>query len=426
MAPDARWLVRRSLLIVALLLLTAGCATPEIIRETPQPDPTETATLVPVETAIPPTGTPIIETPQRTIERIALATRVDDDGTPLDERSAIPQAAEIFYLCVQVRHVDQGTKFQAIWFEGDNILGRSEKLALQDASEPVWMAMQYRPIGQLNPAQPHAVELAVDGQPIDRYVFRVGVGDPADAIAAAGFTTGFDALGKPISPQTVFPVDTPQLTFRVRISNQVDPAGMLFTTLWYRGDTQIGQRAPDPAGPDPRRLAFTFAPDIPFAAGNYRVALLLNGNEVRSIPFVITTGPIPTSTTESSPTAEPSGPVAEITDIVVTSRIRRSSQEPLDGPLTEYSAPAGDVAELWVAVEVSTISADDTIEIDVLQDDEFYGTVSVDTEDLESGWLAGRVELETPSDSNEYYVYTFRASVNGDQSAETTLALSAE
>ncbi|HEX5167086.1 MAG TPA: hypothetical protein VFV93_16885 [Thermomicrobiales bacterium] len=426
MAPDAGRPARRALLILALLLLTAGCTTPEIIRETPQPDPTETATLVPVETAIPPTGTPIVETPPRTIERIALATRVDDDGTPLDERSAIPQAAELFYLCVQVRHVEQGTKFQAIWFEGDDILGRSEKLALEDASGPVWMAMQYRPIGELNPARPHAVELAVDGQPIDRYIFRVGVGNPADAIAAAAFTSGFDALGKAISPQTVFPVDSPQLVFQVRISNQVDPAGMLFTTLWFRGDTQIGQRAPDPGGQDPRRLTFTFAPDSPFAAGNYRVALLLNGNEVRSVPFVITTGPIPTPTVEPSQTAQPSVPAAQISDIVVASRIRRSTQEPLGGSLDEFSVPAGEVAGLWVAIEVSDVIDDDTIEVDVLKDDEFYETVSLDTQDLESGWLAGRVELEAPSDSGEYYVYTFQASVNGDEPVETTLRLNAE
>lgn len=291
----------RCLLLLSLALWTAACTTPEIIRETPQPSTTATSTLVPVEVTVAPTGTPTIETASRRIEQIVLATQVSDSGEPIDARSAIPESAEMFYLCVQVRRVTQGSRFQAIWFEGSDILGRSEKRALEDASSPVWIALQYRPIAKLNPAREHAVELFIDDERIDRLVFRVGVGDPAGAVAAAAFTSGFDALGKPIDPQTYFKVDTPRLTLRVRISNQVDPTSMLFTTLWYREDTQIGQRGPDAQGPDPRRLDFTLTPSIPLPPGNYRVALLLNGAEVRSVPFVMTDGEIPTPTPMPTP-----------------------------------------------------------------------------------------------------------------------------
>lgn len=314
MARNAVRLVE-PVLWLAIALLLASCTTPEIIRETPQPDPTETPTLVPVETQVPAAESTETHSPRRQIERITLATEVAEDGTPRDERASIPEGVESFYLCVQVRDVEQGSRFQAIWFEGGEILGRSERIALEDASDPVWISLQYRPIAKLNPARDHAVELIVDDETIERFAFRVGVGNPADAVAAAAFTSGFDALGKSINPQTYFHVDTPQLTLRVRISNRVDPAGMLFSTIWYRGDTQIAQRAPDEPLTDPRRFDFTFTPSSPLTPGNYRVALLLNGNEVRSVPFVLTEGELPTPTPTPQPNRTPRPGTPTVTPI---------------------------------------------------------------------------------------------------------------
>lgn len=423
MARNARWSVLPALLAILALLLS-GCTTPEIIRETPQPDATVTQTLVPVETTAEPTSTAVVDTSRRTIERIAFATAVTDDGAPEDERSVIPEGAEMFYLCVQVSEVEQGSRFQAIWFEGGEIIGRSEKRALEDSSETVWVAMQYRPIAKLNPARDHAVELFVDEERIERLVFRVGVGKPSDAVAAAAFTTGFDALGKAINPQTRFHVDTPQLTLRVRISNQVDPAGMIFSTLWFRGDTQIAQQAPDAPSEDPRRFNFTLTPPSTLPPGDYRVALLLNGTEVRSIPFVMTDQVLPTPA-PNPPTATPSASSAEIVEIVVASRINSRSQAPLDGPLSEWSGTPGGVASLWVAIDVRDVTESDTIEIIVLKGDEFYGSVMLDETERDSGWLAGRVELEVPDDDGSEITYTFIVRVNDTDTLDAILELRA-
>ena len=48
----------------------------------------------------------------------------------------------------------------------------------------------------LDPALEHTVELQVDLQPIERYVFRVGIGAPADIIAEAALGTGIAADGR--------------------------------------------------------------------------------------------------------------------------------------------------------------------------------------------------------------------------------------
>jgi hypothetical protein len=421
MARNALRSVRPALLLALAFILTA-CTTPEIIRETPQPSPTATATLVPIETPEPPTSTSVAAAPTRTIERIAFATTVGDDDAPEDERAVIPEEAERFYICIQASNVPQGSRFQAIWFENGQIIGQSEKLALEDSAEATWFALQYRPIGKLNPALDHAVELFVDDDQIERLTFRVGVGNPADAIAAAGFTTGFDALGKAISPQTHFHVDTPQLTLKVRISNQVDPTGMLFSTLWYRGSTQIAQQAPDGTTNDPRRLDFTFTPSSKLPPGNYRVALLLNGTEVRSIPFVMTTEVPPTPNPRQTPT--PDG--VQIVDLVIASRINNDSRQPLDGPLSSWSDDPGGVANLWVAVEVRDLARSDTLVIEVEQDGDFYGEVTLRETALAEGWLAGRVELEVPDDGDDPYTYQFTVLVNDEPTVDTTLELDAD
>jgi len=420
MARNAPRLLLPALLLTVTLALTA-CTTPEIIRETPLPDATATQTWEPVVFEPIPTGTPVADTVARRIERIAFATAVAEDGTPQDERSAIPEEAERFYLCVQVSTVEQGSRFQAIWFEGGEIIGRSENLALEDSSASVWIAMQYRPIAKLNPAREHAVELVIDDETIERFTFRIGVGNASDAVAAAAFTTGFDTLGKAINPQTRFHVDTPSLTLRVRISNQVDPAGMIFSTLWFRGDTQIAQRAPDGPLEDPRRFDFTLTPSSPLPPGDYRVALLLNGTEVRSIPFVLTDEVLPTPTTVTTPT--PSR--VDVVDIVIASRVNSVTQAPLDGPLSAWEGTPGGVATLWVAIQVRELRRSDTIEIVVLKDEEFYGAVTLDDTNLDAGWLAGRVELDVPASGNADFTFEFSVRVNGESTLDSTLQIGA-
>jgi len=417
MARSVTRSIRPAFLMVTLVILTA-CTTPEIIRETPQPSPTATATLVPVETPVPPTSTSVAAAPVRTIEQITFATSVDSDGTPNDERSVVPEEAERFYICIEARNVSQGSRFHAIWFEAGQIIGQSEKIALEEAPDPRWYSLQYRPISKLNPALEHAVELFIDDERIERLIFRVGVGNPADAVAAAAFTTGFDALGKAIAPQTHFHVDTPQLTLKVRISNQVDPTGMLFSTLWYRGATQIAQITPEVVDNDPRRLDFTFTPASKLAPGDYRVALLLNGNEVRSIPLVMTTEVPPTPAPSPTETTDPNA--VAVLDVVIANRINTVSRRPLDGPLTSWSDEPGGVAGLWVAVEVRNLKRSDTLTIDILQNGDAYGSVTLRETDLEEGWLAGRVELEVPDD-DEPYDYEFIVLLNQQPARDISL-----
>jgi hypothetical protein len=293
--------------VLAFTLLLAACAPPEVERLTPTP----TATFVPVEIT-PVLDLPVVTTPEPSpadaIERIALATRIQPDGTPIDERTVVPELPEMIYLCVLVREVENVSRFRAYWFQDNQVIAQSDTTVTGRPAGPGWVTLRYRPIARLDPAAQYEVELRVDDTPIERFLFRVGIGAAEDAVAEAAFASDFDIVGKPIDARTLFHIDEPTLTFKVRISNQVDPTGMRFTTLWYRGDAQIARVNPDPHPadspdpPNPRRLDFTFAPSTRLAPGDYRVLLLLNGNVVRSVPFTVTAEPIEA---EPEPTATP-------------------------------------------------------------------------------------------------------------------------
>ena len=168
---------------------------------------------------------------------------------------------------VRITGAPPETVFRAYWFEGDTILGQSE-VTLPASDEPTrWVALGFRAPAALNPAAPHAVELRINDRKIDTYTFRVGVGAIEDVIAEASMALGTrDEVV--VGRGELFDVLAGQLVAVVRVSNVVDPTGMIFTVFWYRGDTLVGQGQPDGGqprlSPEPqpleRRLTFTFAP----------------------------------------------------------------------------------------------------------------------------------------------------------------------
>jgi hypothetical protein len=446
--PDALH-IRRVLALLVALALAAGCASPRVIRETPRTEPTATVVPSPVALASP-TGEATAAVDVQLVQRVALATSVDEDGAPLDERAVLPEQPRLIYLCVQVRSIKQGSRFHAYWYEEQQVIGQSDKVALESSDDPVWIALAYQPIGVLNTTLEHSVQLEIDGQTIDRYVVRLGIGAARDAIAEAAFTSGFDAAGKPNDEQNRFHVDTAQLTLRVRISNVVDPTGMLFSTLWFRGGARVAQLLPDAplpgqAAPDPRKLAFTWMPGGRLIPGDYRVSVLLNGNEVRSIPFVVaedaapsqppTPAPAPAATptpappppTPTSPpaTATPHASSARIEDIVTASGVDGASSAPLDGPLFVVTGQPEAVVTVWAAVSVSALAASDRVEVVVWQNDILYASVTMPSAAFEEGWVAAPIDCLAPPAGDEPFVYTFGVLLNGKRALDTSLLLEA-
>lgn len=420
---------------MSALALTAGCERPEIIRATPDTAPRVEPTTSPSPTVVPTTDFAIPEDTSYSIERITLATSVGEDGEPELETSVIPQTVERFFLSVLVENIEPGARFRAYWLEGDQVIGQSDRISTETEGGPTWVALEYRPIADLNPASRYAVELLINDERIDRYLFRVGAGNHEDAVAEAGFASGFDSAGKLVGIKTRFPATTEELTFRVRISSRVDPSPMMFSTLWFRQDSQVAHLAPDrPDTPvatptveatpsvDPRRLSFTYRPPGPLVPGDYRVVLLLNGAEVRSVPFIVT-ATTASDTFEPQPTPAVDKPDvretnASVSEIMVTGDVDPGTNQPIDGRVYVWQAAQGASIELWVAMYVSDLKVADVVELMIWRDNQLFASERLPGADVQEGWIAHPFDFAVPRIRQGPANYLVAVLINGNRLLE--------
>lgn len=422
-------------------MVMAACERPEIIRETPsavtdhQPAPSPTSRPLPTSSFTVPDDTGY------SIDRITLATSVDDSGEPRQETSVIPQSAERFFLCVRVENIEPGAQFRAYWLEGDQVIGQSDRISTETKGRATWVALEYRPVAELNPSSSYAVELLINDVRIDRYLFRVGSGNPEDVVAEAGFATGFDAQGDLVGTLARFPSSTETLALRVRVSSRVDPSPLSFSTLWFREETQFAQLAPDPPetsavasipggtpgttptpSADPRRLRFTYRPSGPLIPGDYRVVLLLNGTEVRSIPFVVTgsaaSGGVEPGETRTGDNSEARETNATVEEMMVTSEVDPASNAPIDGRVYVWQEAEGSSVELWVALDVRDLVVDDVVEVMIWRDNQLFASERLPAAEVGEGWIAHPFDFAVPQFRQGSADYLAAVLINGNRLLE--------
>lgn len=300
------------------------------------------------------------------------------------------------------------------------MIGQSDTISIETQGRPTWVALEYRPPFALKPDASYAVELLVENEKIDRYMFRVGIGDPVKAIAAAAFATGFNAAGKPTGVRTDFPADAGELVFRARVSNMVDPAGWTFTTLWFRDDVLVAQVNPDESD-NPRLLSFTLRPNGELPPGPYSVSLLLNGVEARSAPFTVTVpGAVATETPTATPTAA-AGATASVTRLVLTDRVDSSTSAPTGEEVTVWEAPERTSAELWLAIEVQQLTRADVLEVRVNRAGRLYANDRLPRRVVDDGWVAVPLSLDIPANRDGVVEYTISVLLNGNRTESLTV-----
>lgn len=430
-----RWIV---LALALALTMATGCSAASVIRGTPDAAPTV------VRQPSPPRPTPrLLASPIAQngpiIERVSLATAVDAEGKPREELSVVPEQPGQVFLSVQATGLAPGSAIRAVWFEADQIIGQSDLVVGPDVAATTWLALGYRPVFPLKPNLSHAVELLIDGKTVDRYAFRVGVGAAEDVIAEGKVGTGTNANAEPVGVATQFRVDTQQLVLWARISNNVDPTGMTFASTWRRGGIVVAQIGPDggqpqlPPDPTPaaRRMTFTYVPQGKLAPGNYDIALFLNGIAVESYTFRVTVEQPASPTASPSPqpanataTPTPSTGAAKVGDVVVVTTVDDQTQAPASAPITGMDVEPATVVQPWLAINVAALTTDDTLAYVIYQ-----GNVEYDRHDLPSvnqskGWVATRLELDTPTGAEGAYEYTIDVYLNGAETRSISVRLS--
>ena len=430
------------------LLVLSGCSAAGVIRVTPEPTPTPISVPTVVRPTPRPLNTPVADTNLPVIERVVLAASVAEDGAPKDESSVFPEHPQKLYLCVETSQLKANTTFRAIWFENGQIIGQSDNIAAADIAGQTWTALGYSPVFALNPTQEHAVELVVNKTSIDRYVFRVGVGDARDVVAQAALALSTDANSAPVGASTSFYIGVQQIVLWVRISNEVDPTGITFATVWYRGSTQIAQIGPDggqpqlPPTPTPasRRMTFTYVPPSQMTPGDYHVDLYLNGLPIATYSFTVSVAPPPTPTPTTPPTPTPSptpAPTptsppstatptpkhAEVQDLAIVLQIDPGSQAPIGPTLFELQGAPSDVVKPWIAVKVAKLSKNDTLTLVVTRNGAEYGARTLKAAQIDLGWISSNVGLDTPAADGEPYTYTVVVMLNGERTLESTFVV---
>lgn len=400
-------------------MLLSACSAGGNLVESSDPAPTSSLSD-PTPTRLPFAATQTAEVSQvpYVIERVVLATELDDDGEPIREISVISEEQQNIYLAVRARGITQGTRFKAVWFENGQIIGQSDERVEEPAEGAQWIALSFRSVARMNPAATHTVELVINDRRIDVYAFRVGVGDPSDVIAEATLALGTDGEGEPVRPGDTFDRFAPQVVLVARISNMVDPTGMVFNSFWFRDGLPIDQRPPDggqprldsdPPDPNDRKMTFTHIPQAPLVTGEYSVTLLLNGAGIATYPFTIVAEQalIPTERPTARPQVTATTVVSgvSVADLFIASDIDEETGEPDSERVRVLRADAGEIIPLYVSVELADLRVDDVVTFSVGISGSVIDRFELPVAAFERGWLSTGIELRAPDNPNDAVEY---------------------
>lgn len=427
------------LLVVLLALVLSACSAGANLTEPPPPSPTaDVAQASPTPTRLPfaATQTAAAGAVPYVLERVVLATEIEDDGAPANEVSVISEEQENIFLTVRIRDLPAGSRFQAIWMENDQEIGRSDESVADAGPGARWVALPFRPIARLNPAAAHSVELVIDDRRIDSYAFRVGVGDASDIIAESTLALGTDDEGEPIKPGETFDRFTPQVVLIARISNLVNPEGMVFTTYWIREGLVLAQRPPDggqprltsdPPDPNDRTMTFTFVPEGNIVPGEYDAALFLNGQEIARYAFTIVPDEMPSVTPSPTervgPTQTPSVSEVTVADVQVVESVDEETSEPDGDSITTIEAYPGEVIPLHVAVSLEDLRIDDEVEFTIGIGNSIIDRYPLPFAAFDDGWLAADVDFRAPDLRNDTVEYEIVVYINGSRAHSTSIEI---
>jgi hypothetical protein len=432
----ALWVARPTWLLALVVVLSASlvlsaCSAGADFGEQPEATPTEQAgSFIPVPTRLPLAATRTAEANAVPfiIERVVLTTELAPDGGPANEVSVLSEEQQNIFLAVRVRDVPPDTRFRAVWFENSSTIGQSDVRTAEQEGSVQWVALPFRSIARLNPAATHSVDLIVGEQLIDSYAFRVGVGNVSDVIAEATLARGTTDDGQPVSPDHEFDRFSPQIVLVARISNMVDPTGMIFTSHWMRGNVPLGQRSPDGGQPgsDSRIMTFTLIPEGNLVPGAHTVMIMLNGTQIAAYNFTVlsddaeSSDPEPTEPAEPTPTEVLAG--VEIRDIVVTREVDDDTSEPVDGFEVVEGFPS-EALDLIVAIRVVDLTAGQTVELSIGIGNSIIERYRLPDATLDNGWLASEVEFRAPDIPDRTVVYEIFVYVDGQRVSGTTLSV---
>lgn len=422
--------------IIATMLLSACSGGMDFTEPAPTPTIGSTSAIA-SSTPLPIQATQTAEVSDvpYSIERIVLSTEVNQEGAPLNEVSVLSQEQQHIYLAVRVRDIPENSQFQALWRENDEVIGQSDVRVDRPETGSQWIALQFRSIANLNPAASHSVELIINDRSVNTFAFRVGVGNAEDIIAEATFARGVDDDGQPVDPDETFSRQEEQIVLVTRISNRVDPTGMIFTAQWFRGTVPLAQGTPDGGQPrlgididdrQGRTMSFTLNPQSSLVPGEYSVALHLNGRQIAEYEFSI----LPDDAVDENrtptpePTPTPVDPDVAVLNVIVARGVDDDSSEP-DDEITNIEAQATETLALFIAIEMEHLQVEDSVEVIVGIGNSVIDRYQLPVAAMERGWMAIEASFRAPDFVDRSVTYEVGIYIDGSWSGGTTFDVEA-
>lgn len=330
------------------------------------------------------------------VGRLVLATGIDEREAPKDDRSALPAGVPAVYLAAELNHLRHGTTLVAVWRQDGAEVARTERVVLEDGRGPRWFALPF----QMQPLSSgrYAVELLVNGRPIDSLVFKIGqVDDDFVPAAQLAFVDAWDG-GSAVIGQASFPPETTQVV--AVYGGFLDSGGSVYSQ-WYLDGRPYAEIGADPVVAAMLR-SFTLRLSEPLPAGTYRVDILADGRAVASAEFTV----------EAPIVEEP----ATIQTVTITDALEPETYAPAGQALTEVDG----AGTIYAAVRVANLTADDTVTVLWYQDGAEVQHDSLTGQELPDNWVAFPFELPEPSDDAPvtYHVIVL---LNGETVAERSL-----
>lgn len=445
MEPIASRRVPSGLLLVILALMLVASACTAEAEFAAEPTPTVTSPEIEFQpTTAPFSATQTAEAQQAPfiIERVVLATRINSDGVPREELSVVPADTRTMYLSVLVTDLEPPTRFRAFWLEGENIIAQSEQVVEESDGSGRWVSLGFQVSEDLDPRLAHAVELRINDRLVDTYTFRVGLGSLQDILAEEAVALGTDEDGDAVGEGEIFDVLAPQIVAVIRVSNKVDPTGMIFTAFLERDGERIQQRSPDGGQPvlpeDPvekdRQITFTFVPEEAFETGDYTIRIMINGIDVTELPFSIVGEdevPEPTEEVEETPTPAasptPDGESdLELEDLRVTLALDEETNDPDGDGISEWIGAPNEQATLFLSVYVEDLQIEDVIEVDALLDGEHTNRYRFPSASFDEGWLSIPIDVWAPPANSPPKEYSYLIFLNGEREDSISITVDNE
>ncbi|MCX7623232.1 MAG: hypothetical protein N2Z82_05715 [Thermomicrobium sp.] len=386
------------LLPFVVLLLLVGCSTPRVNPERPSP----TATPVPASILTPDTNEPRSR-PEPILGQLVLATQLDRDDAPRDDRTTIPPDARQLYLVVRASDVPAGSRLVAVWLRGSSEVGRTELPIEAPTPGPRWFALAFPADAKLT-AGDYVVRLYLDDRFVDSIVFSVGGSRGATSLTETLVFTDSPPSGSgALQAFDTFPYGTVRV-----VAVLTDISTDTSENLWSRWSVD-GQVLTERGGDEitsPFFRTFTLQRDEPLPAGTYTVEIFADQQMVAQGSFRIVA---------PSPTPTPGETVASVEDVRVVRAVEPGSGAPVGAAVRSIQAPA----RVYVTVLVRGLQPTDTLEVlweragtEVLRQPLSGLTLS-------SHWIAFPLDLPEET-GTEPVPYRVRVFLNGTEVAQRT------